>query len=162
MLAQIPVAWEWLTAGWDKISEGSFGGQFAQALPKTLTAFSQQVGPSGVVKNPNVWYTDLILTPAKSNPTFFGYLVEFSEFGIGLILFLVIGYYLLGKKSIPAMLFWLVVVALIGGAFMNLNFYFAAGWPASGVSTRSLNIVMMLSQLAFVGYYLSTKGKLED
>ena len=59
MLSQVPLAWEWLVAGWDKIAEGGFGSRFAEELPGTLARFVQQKTATGsVVENPNNWYVD--------------------------------------------------------------------------------------------------------
>lgn len=155
MLAQVPLAWEWLVAGWDKITSGGFGATFAESLPTTLDRFAQQKTATGqVVSNPNTWYVNSFLDWAKSNPTLFGYLVCWGELITGVLLFLAVGYYLFTQKSLPKILLWLVIASLVGGIFMNLNYYFASGWPASAISTRSLNLLMILSQLVFLGYYL--------
>ena len=159
-LVQIPLAWEWFKGGWDKIAEGGFGAKFAEELPGTLVRFATQKTATGeTITNPNSWYVDSLLSWAKGNPNLFGYMVEYGEIGIGIILFVAVGYCLFTKKKLPLLLTWLVIVGLVGGVFMNLNFYFASAWPASAVSGRGLNLLMALTQAILVGYYISTLGK---
>lgn len=155
MLAQAPLAWDWFKAGWDKFSEGSFGTKFADELPSTLARFGQQKNALGeTITNPNTWYVNTFLSWAQSNPKLFGYMVVYGELALGLILFIAVGYYLLTQKALPKILMWLVILGLAGGVVMNLNYYFASGWPESAISGRSLNILMLLSQIIFIGYYL--------
>jgi hypothetical protein len=156
--AQIPLAWEWLKAGWDKLVEGGFGGKFAEELPRTLGFFSSQPGRDGqIMTNPHTWYVDTFLAWAKANPNIFGYAVVWGEFLLGIVLFLAIAYLMFIRKKLPGLLTLVVVVGLLGGIIMNLSFYFASGWPASAISTRSLNIMMILTQVVFIGYYLFSR-----
>lgn len=155
MLAQVPLAWDWFKAGWDKLTEGGLGAKFAEELPATLERFAQQKTPTGeIIRNPHTWYVDTFLNSAKDSANLFGYLVVYGELAVGAILFIAIGYYLVTRKQLPKLLIWLVSLGLIGGILMNINYYFAAGWPVSAVSTRSLNVMMTLSELIFLGYYV--------
>ncbi len=155
MLLQVPIAWEWLSAGWQKINEGGFGAKFAESLPRTLGFFEKKTTATGSsITNPNTWYVNSFLAWGKANPTLVGYLVEFGEFITGLIIFAAIGYFFVMKKTLPTWLVWVVVVGLTGGIFLNLNFYFAAAWPETGISTLSLNVMMLFLQAIFVAYYL--------
>lgn len=79
-LAQIPLAWEWLKAGWDKIMEGGMGAEFANGLGKTLGFFAQTKDKTGaIITNPHNWYVNSLLKLAQDNSTNFGYMVEFGE-----------------------------------------------------------------------------------
>jgi len=162
MLLQIPLAWEWLSAGWEKIMMGGLGAKFAANLPRTLEFFTKQVGPTGTVTNPHTWYVNSFLAWGQSNPTLFGYGVAYGELAIGLVIVAAIGYSLFAHQRLPKAFVWLVVAALIVGIFLNYNFYFAAAWPASASATRSVNIMMGLLQLILIGYYLSEESKKEE
>lgn len=159
-LAQLPLAWEWFKAGWDKIMEGGLGADFASGLGKTLGFFAKSKDATGeIITNPHGWYIDSLLKMAQNNSTAFGYMVEFGELLLGIMLFVVVAYYLFAHKALPAVLLWLAVVGLVGGVFLNFNFYFATGW--NNVSSASINLLMGLLQVVFIGYYLIVERTLD-
>lgn len=131
------LAYEWLSAGWEKI----YGGEFVPAIGKTLLRFENG--------NPHEWYVGSVLRIAKNYPISFGELVQWGELlvGIGLAASLVL--YAFGiwpwSKAVAGLI---AMLALLGGVFMNLNFYFAAGW--TGVSTGGLNVLMFLVEVVLL------------
>ncbi len=157
MLIQLPFAWEWLKGGWDKIMEGGLGSKFAESLPTTLSYFTKQPSTGGqIITNPHHWYVDSFINLARNNSMLFGYLIAYSELLIGLVVVTACIYYFVNKGAkTPKALVWLVVVALVGAIFMNINFYLAAGWAPSAISTAGLNTLMALGELVLLGYYIT-------
>ena len=134
---QIILAYEWLSAGWEKIH----GGQFVPNIGKTLDHFENG--------NPHEWYIALILAIAKSHPVVFGLLVQWGELFVGIGLIATIAIFTLSQhrysKNIAR---FLALTALSGGALMNLNFYLAAGWTSP--STGGLNALMFWVQIVLL------------
>jgi hypothetical protein len=114
-------------------------------MAKTLGLFAS--------KNPTTWYKDLLTGTGIPNATTFGWLIAYGELVVGIALLLAAAVYLFYGAGIDPVTRWIVptgaVVALIGGAFLNANFWFAAGWLS--VSTDSVNAVMFLTQLVLAG-----------
>lgn len=63
-LVQLVYCYEWLSAGWEKIS----GGKFVSTLPETLGAFASN--------NPYGWFKNFLLGFSMEHATLLGYLVE--------------------------------------------------------------------------------------
>ncbi|OGL74389.1 hypothetical protein A3C96_03795 [Candidatus Uhrbacteria bacterium RIFCSPHIGHO2_02_FULL_60_10] len=116
VLIRLVLGLEWFLAGWSKVSNPEFAG----GLVKTLGFF--------VSKNPHSWYVGLVNDQIIPNVAVFAVLVAWGELLAGLSL---LSGLLLG-------------VGLLAGIFMNLNFYFAAGWTSP--STASLNLIMIVFQ----------------
>lgn len=137
---QAVIGFEWLRAGYEKVSDATFVGGMAD----TLGVFAG--------KNPTGWYKDLLSGIAVPNATTFGWLVAYGEFLAGVALLITAAFYLwqlyvyqLRDKFTPVASRVVALVALVGGAFMSVNFWFAAGWLS--VSTDSVNLVMALIQV---------------
>lgn len=131
---QVVLGYEWLSAGWEKI----YQGQFVPNIGKTFLRFGEG--------NPHEWYTTTLLQIAKNQPTVFGMFVQWGELLAGVGLLIAVALYGLGKHSSSKNLArYIALVSLLGGAFMNLNFYFAAGWSSS--STGGLNVLMLWIQI---------------
>ncbi len=125
---RVYVGWEWLTAGWGKITgPGSavwvgdkagvaMGGFLKGALAKT----------SGAHPDVQAWYSWFIQNVVMPNAKAFSYLIAFGEFlvGIGLII---------GFLTIPA---------LIAGSVMNLN-YLLAGTVSTNPILLFLEIILL-------------------
>ena len=139
-LVQAVIGYEWVKAGWEKVSDP----HFVSGMGKTLGLFAS--------KNPTGWYKDLLTGTGIPNATFFGWLIAYGELVVGIALVLAAAYYLVEAFygiGIDAFSKWIVpigsVVALIGAAFMSANFWFAAGWLS--VSTDSVNAVLFLTEI---------------
>lgn len=131
---QLLLAYEWLLSGWEKIH----GGQFAAGIGKTLTRFEGG--------NPHTWYVDSVLRFAQAHPSVFAVLVQWGELFVGIGLVVAMAAYLLSTQAYAKkMARVLAMSALIGGVFMSLNFYFAAGWTSP--STGGLNALMFWMQI---------------
>lgn len=139
---QIILATQWLQGSWEKFQ----GGSFVASMTKTLVRFENG--------NPHTWYVGSFLQTAKAHPDVFGQLVQWGELLAGLGLVAGILLTLSGKTpTIKRNAMLLSVAALIGGAFMNANFYFAAGWMSA--STGGLNALMFWIELALLIGWLS-------
>jgi thiosulfate dehydrogenase [quinone] large subunit len=139
------IGYEWLAAGWEKLS----GGNFVAGINQTLTKFATLgTPPKG---NSNGWYVDFLKSTAIPNGELFANLVMYGQILVGIALLgggLLLMFANLGKYAQPY--FWLALISLVGGALMNLNFYLAAGWMSP--STSSVNLLMLLIQLVLIGF----------
>ncbi|HEX9036949.1 MAG TPA: hypothetical protein VF808_08160 [Ktedonobacterales bacterium] len=70
------LAWEWLVSGANKLISGTF--------PQGLGAVLRD----GVKSNPNGWYVAFLQSAVIPHSVAFGYLIEISEFAIGVALLL--------------------------------------------------------------------------
>jgi hypothetical protein len=140
------LAYEWLHAGWGKVSTPDF----VRNLAKTFSAFA--------AKNPYGWYKAFLEGFATRNATLFAYAIELSQLVIGLTLLAAIGVMLYAKtnESRRAAMF-AATVALFGGALMNANFYLASGWMSP--SSSGLNLVMFWIQVTLASTWLSAASR---
>lgn len=144
VLIQWAVALEWLMSGWSKFSSD----KFVLGFEKTIGAFA--------AKTPHAIYADFLKNTVLANPDFFANLVRVGEVLIGVALVVFGVYYLLQKKLDPIYRV-ILIVALACGAFLNLNFYLAAGW--SSPSTAGINVLMGLTQVILAVFYAKTLVK---
>lgn len=140
-LVQAVIGFEWVKAGWEKVSDP----HFVSGMTGTLGFFAS--------RNPTGWYKSLLIGTGIPNATAFGWLVAYGELLIGIALLVAAAVYLfygVGSDVISRFVVSIgAVVALIGGAFLNANFWFAAGWIS--VSTDGMNAMMFLTQLVLAG-----------
>lgn len=136
------IAFEWIKSSWGKFAEPDFMNN----ISKTLGAFSSP-------GNPNEWYASFVRERLLPNANLFGNVTRFSELLAGLALALG-GAWLLTQRNLRKPVALVVLIALVGGALLNFNFYFAAGWTSP--SAEGINLVMGLVQLVLAGYYLRT------
>ncbi len=144
---QMVLAYEWWSAGWEKVSSP----EFVNGINGTLGYFAS--------KNPFLWYKDFLLGPATNNATLFAYTVEWSQVGIAVILAVAGALFVYSKQiTIQRIALKLSVLALIGGMLMNANFYLAAGWTGPG--THGINVVMFWIQgvLAYIWLYRASRN----
>lgn len=137
---QIILAYEWFFGGIEKFRAGTF----VLGMTKTLTRFE-----SG---NPHKWYVDSWLLFAKNNPELFGQLVQWGELLMGIGLVVGVLFCVFGKT--PIFKRWariLSLASLIGGGFMNVNFYFAAGWTSA--STGGLNVLLFWIEMTLLLFW---------
>lgn len=144
ILIQWAVAIEWLMSGWGKFADD----KFMLGFEKTVGAFA--------AKTPHSFYADFLNNTVAANADLFANLVRTGELLIGVAL-VVFGVYYLTQKKLDPIYRSILVVALICGAFLNLNFYLAAGW--SSPSTAGINVLMGLVQLILAGFYAKTLVK---
>lgn len=145
VVIQFVLAYEWLHSGWGKWATSGF----IDNIGKTLDGF--------ITKNPNTGYAAFLQNTAVPNAQLFGNLIRIGELSVG-IAFALGGILLLAKKRLDPTVIWLLVFAFLGGAIMNFNFYFAAGWLSP--STGGINLVMGLISLVFAVYYFVNRKEL--
>lgn len=146
LFIQLILAYEWLQGGVSKLR----GGVFITGMEKTLARFERG--------NPHDWYITSMLQGAKHRPDLFGQLVQWGEALTGIGLAIAIAIYLL-KKSSEGKTYsaYLSILSLLGGLFMNANFYFAAGWTSP--STSGLNALMFWIQITLFVFWIRILSK---
>lgn len=144
---QLVLAYEWLHGAWEKLH----GGVFVGGIVKALSRFE--------VGNPHTWYVRSFLSIAKNYPELFGQLVQWGELlvGIGLVVVVVVYAHSSRVQVVRRAISVLAILALLGGAWMNANFYFAAGWTSP--STSGLNVLMFWVQLILVLFWIGACSK---
>lgn len=143
---QMILAYEWWSAGWEKVSNP----EFVNSINGTLGFFASQ--------NPFSWYKDFLLGFATRNSTTFAYSVEWSQIAIAAILVVAGVIFVYSRQiSIKKIALKLSVLALVGGMLMNANFYLAAGWTGPG--THGINVVMFWVQgiLTYIWFYRASQ-----
>ncbi len=143
---QAVLAYEWISGGLGKIYEG----QFVSNIGKTLGRFE--------TGNPHEWYVGSVLRIAKNSPEAFGQLVQWGELlaGIGLVAAILV-YGLSRQPQWRNIARYAAILSLLGGALMNVNFYYAAGWTST--STGGLNMVMLWMQVVLLATWVSALRK---
>ncbi len=107
----------WIFSGIEKIISPAYFTNFA----KTVGYFAS--------KNPNGFFVNFLTGTVAPNATLFSYLVAYGELLVGL-----------------GLLFGLLTnTSALVGIFMNIIFYFGAGW--TGISTAMLNVQMVVLQI---------------
>lgn len=108
LILRLYVGWEWLQAGWGKLHSAAWTG--AQA-GSALTGFANNALTKAGGQHPDVqgWYAWFLQHVVLTHPAFWGYLVSWGEFlvGVALILGLFTG------------------IAAFFGSFMNVNYLLA-------------------------------------
>lgn len=138
---QMVLAYEWWSAGWEKISSPAF----VENINSTLGYFAS--------KNPFPWYKNFLLGFVTNNSTIFVYSIEFSQIAIAVALAVSGALFIYSKSEfIQKLALKFSVLALLGGILMNANFYLAAGWTGPG--THGINVVMFWIQAILVYVWL--------
>lgn len=107
-LLRIYVGWQWLQAGWHKVTDPAWvGPQAGTAVTGFLRGALEKTG--GERPSVSGWYGSFIESVALPNATLFSYLVAFGETAVGIALILGL----------------LTGVAAFFGGLMNANFLFA-------------------------------------
>lgn len=145
ILIQWALSIEWLHSGWGKWSDPGF----INNIDKTLNGFA--------AKTPYISYGTFLRNSVIPNAHMFGNLIRSSEVLIGLA-FLLSGLMLVNRKMLPQWASIAVVIAALGGALMNLNFFLASGW--SSPSTWGVNLIMCLIQIVLGLFYLKNYREL--
>ncbi len=125
LLIRIYVGWEWVVAGWEKVTSPAWVGSHAgSALNGFIIGALKKTGGT----HPDVfgWYGGFLQNAVLPNAPFFSHLVAYGELavGIGLILGIFSG------------------IAAFFGAFMNMNYLFAG--------TVSTNPLLFLLELFII------------
>lgn len=119
------VGWQWLSAGWGKLSDAAWtGNQAGTALQQFLNGAIS--GSAGTHPNVSPWYASFLQMFVLSHVVLFAYFIVYSEFIIGILL-------ILGA---------LTGIAAFAGAFLNLNYLFAGA--------LSINPILLVLELFLV------------
>ena len=119
---QAIIGWEWLMSGSNKLLSGTF----PQGLAETLTSMMKD--------NPDGWYVAFLQHTILPQSVLYGYLIEWTEVTIGIILLGSAGVLLSSPRRKGQAQYRLALaysLAAIGaalvGAFLTINFHFLAG-----------------------------------
>lgn len=134
----LSVGLTWLRSSWVKLN----GGTFVNSLQGVLTKFAE--------KNPYPWYKSFLLQIAVPNSKVFALLTMWGEFFVAITITLTTVYLLFMPVNKVAVAF--LAVSLIGGIFLNLIFWLAAGYTSP--STDSVNLLMIVVQAIGLVYAL--------
>lgn len=126
------ISFIWLRSAYGKLLDD----KFVENLPQTLDKF--------VSKNPYPFVNNFLTHMAIPNSFVFANLTRFGELYAGLSIGLCSAWVLFKGKSLR-ILEVLMLLGLIVGAFLNLNFWFSAGWTSP--STDGLNLLMGAIQI---------------
>lgn len=134
----------WLRSSFGKVT----GGTFVSGLGGTLGKFSD--------KNPYPPVKSFLEGVAIPNASVFGLLTMWGEVLVAVALAGGVIYLLTHPKGNTTVLSF-IALGLIGGMFLNLIFWLAAGWTSP--SADSLNLLMFATQfIALIGVIQVKKG----
>lgn len=136
------VGWQWLSAGYGKITSSAWvGSEAGTALTGFLNnSLTKNTGPHPDVKNWYAWLIENVFLPIAP---FMSYMIVAGEILIGITL--IIG-------------LWTKRAAILG-AFMNLNFLLAG---TVGINPILLMLSLFLTQTKKSGEYYSVDGLLKS
>lgn len=125
LILRIYIGWEWLTAGYAKITNPVWvGPQAGTAIQGFLMGALKKSG--GAHPDVSGWYAEFIKSFALTHTIMFSYLVSYGELFVGIALILGI----------------FTGIAAFFGGFMNMNYLFAG--------TISTNPIMFLVELFLI------------
>jgi len=147
LVLQMILGFEWFWSGLAKIM---MPGGFPAALPDAL---------GEMIQNSPAWYANFLNGIVIPNSMIFGYLIEFSEFLIGVVFLFGPLIWFFAWDRVPDFvrsgLLSLTAAAAIGGFFMAVNFHIAMGnaqpWilPTSGLD-ESVDLDSMVAAMQLV------------
>ena len=139
---QVVFAYEWWTAGWEKI----WSGTFVSHMPTTIAFFAS--------KNPFPWYQTFLTSVVMPNATVFGYVVEWTELVIGSVLAVTAFIFLLERRILArrVALVCASVVLVIAMVLLG-NFYLATS--AIGPSERGINVIAFWAEAVLAYTWLA-------
>ncbi|MBI2337677.1 hypothetical protein HYU95_00680 [Candidatus Daviesbacteria bacterium] len=132
LLILISVGLLWLKSSLGKIASGNFVSNLGVTLGKTAE------------KNPYPFFKDFLTNVAIPNSQIFGFLVMWGEF-LSAIAITLGAFLLLVNPKANKLVVLMLIGGLIGGAFLNINFWFGFGY--SNPSTDSLNLLMAVVEI---------------
>ena len=137
LLIILAVGLIWARSSYGKLS----GGNFVSSLATVLIKNSQS--------NPYPFYKQFLTTVAIPNSVVFGNLTMWGEFLVAVSLVGGSLYLLLFKDANEKLARICLISGLIGGIFLNINFWFAFSWTSA--ASDSLNLLMILIQAIAAG-----------
>lgn len=131
LLILLAVDFIWVRSSIGKV----MGGTFVDSLEGILTKFASQ--------NPYPWYKAFLTSVAIPNSTLLGTMIMIGEAFAAFSILLGVSLILLNK--INKFVIFLLILGLLTGTILNLNFWLASGWTSP--SADSLNLLMMLIEI---------------
>lgn len=122
------------------------GGTFVDSLGKVLTGVAK--------KNPYPWFKSFLESVAIPNSQVFGRLTMWGELLSGIAITFGSLYLIFFNKNQTAG-YLVLISGLVGGMFLNLNFYLGFGYTSP--ATDSLNLLMFFIELIGVVTLLSRR-----
>lgn len=133
----------WVRSSWGKFSSGNFVDSLGGILTKSAE------------HNNYLWYKSFLQNMVIPNSVIFAQMVLWGEFLVAVAIFFS-SIYLLNKQKKFA--FIILISGLLGGLFLNLNFWFAFAW--SSPAADSLNLLMgAIEIVGTVIFYQRVKTK---
>lgn len=115
----------WARSSWGKFSSGNFVDSLAAILTKSAE------------HNNYLWYKSFLQNTAIPNSVIFAQMVLWGEFLVAAAIFFS-SIYLLKRQN--KIMYSILILGLLGGLFLNLNFWLAFAW--SGPAADNLNLLM--------------------
>ncbi len=125
LLITLSIGLVWARSNYEKF----IGGKFAGSLGTTLTKAAEH--------NPYIWYKSFLQNFVIPNSVIFGQMVLWGEFLVAVAI-IFSSVYLLKKQNNFVCI--ILISGLLGGFFLNLNFWLAFAWTSP--STDNLNLLM--------------------
>ncbi len=132
LLILLSVGLLWLKSSFGKIISGNFVSNLGATLTKTAD------------KNPYPWFKQFLTSVAIPNSQVFGNLVMWGEF-LSAVAITIGAFLLLVSPKVNKLVVLMLIVGLVGGAFLNINFWLGFGY--SNPSTDSLNLLMAVVEI---------------
>ncbi len=129
----------WARSNFPKMTEGKFVNNLGATLKKSAE------------QNNNLWYKEFLQNFAIPNANIFANLVMWGELLVAISLIFA-SLYLLIKGS-NRLVQVVLLLGLLGGAFLNINFWLAFGYTSA--STDNLNLLMAIIEIIGVVVFIS-------
>lgn len=132
---------------WAKTSYAKFvSGNFVSELGNVLSKVQPQ--------NPYPFFKQFLIDVATPNSQIFGTLVLYGEFVVAISLILT-SCWLILKPKVNRLAILVLIASLLGGLFLNINFWLGFGW--TNPSVDSLNLLM--GSIEAIGIFFLVKQK---
>ena len=135
-IVRLYVGWQWVSAGWDKITSSTWFGSHAGSA---LSGFLQGSLVKATGAHPDVsgWYANFLHYAVLSHPVVWSNIIAIGEFSVGIALILGI----------------FTGIAAFFGLFMNLN-YLLAGTVSTNpiLFTLGIGLVLAWRIAGFLGF----------
>lgn len=133
----------WLRSSYGKFTSGTFVSSLAGILTKVAD------------KNPYPWFKQFLVNTAIPNSQIFGFLILWGEFLIAVVMSVGVLVLLLTPKP-NKLVNLMLLVSLIGGAFLNILFWLGFGYTSP--STDGLNLLMLAVEIIGIFYLLPKRS----